>query len=206
MGLLSPLTELDAVNEMLMSIGQAPVNTLAVSGIRDVNIAKAELAKVNRFVQLYGFAFNTDDDYVLTPDINGRIGIPNGVLRIDPMDPRANIVQRRHPTAGLCLWDGANLTWTMDGPVAFSVTWGFDFADLPETARYFIAIAAARKFQKRIIGSTELDGYNKEDEEKAWAILIRDERRSRDTNSFRTNPQLRRAYNRSGRSGTRVTG
>ncbi len=189
-----------------MSIGQAPVNTLAVSGIQDVNIAKAELAKVNRFVQLYGFAFNTDDDYTLSPDVNGIITVPAGVLRIDPMDPAAQLVQRRHPTNGICIWDSANKTWSMATPVDFSITWGFDFADLPEAARYFISIAAARKFQKRIIGSNELDGYNKEDEEKAWAILIRDERRNRDTNAFRTNPYLRRVNNRSGVRGTRVTG
>jgi len=205
MTLLTPLTELDAVNEMLMSIGQAPVNTLSVSGIQDVNIAKAELAKVNRFVQLYGFAFNTDRGYTLSPDIDGQIAVPSGVLRIDPMDPDAQLVQRRHPTKGICVWDSANLTWTIATPVNFEITWGFAFEDLPEAARYFIAIAAARKFQKRIIGSAELDGYNKEDEEKAWAILVRDERRARGTNMFRNNPQLRRAYDRSGRRGTRVT-
>lgn len=205
MTLLTPLTELDAVNEMLMSIGQAPVNTLSVSGIQDVNIAKAELAKVNRFVQLYGFAFNTDRDYVLSPDVGGQVATPAGILRIVPMDPRAKLVQRRHPTKGMCVWDAANLTWNFATSVPFEITWGFAFEDLPESARYFIAIAAARKFQKRIIGSAELDGYNKEDEEKAWAILIRDERRTRDTNLFEANAQLQRAYNRSGRRGTRVT-
>lgn len=41
MPIISAMTELEAVNEMLMSIGQAPVNTLSVTGIRDVSVARA---------------------------------------------------------------------------------------------------------------------------------------------------------------------
>lgn len=40
MPIISAMTELDAVNEMLMSIGQASVDTLAVTGIRDASIAQ----------------------------------------------------------------------------------------------------------------------------------------------------------------------
>ncbi|PXA91180.1 hypothetical protein DMC25_06400 [Caulobacter sp. D4A] len=199
MSITTPFTELEAVNEMLMAIGQAPVNALV--GIGDVNIALSELRKVVRYVQLHGFAFNTDAGYPLTPDINGYLLVPAGVLKIGPEDRNLRLVQRRHPSGQLAMWDTAVHTWAFSAPVYFRVTWGFGFEDLPETARNYIAISAARRFQKRILGSNELDGFNAEDEQRAWALLIRDEMASSDKNLFRQNPAMRRYTNRSGRSG-----
>ncbi|MGN6422700.1 MAG: hypothetical protein ACTHLA_05260 [Asticcacaulis sp.] len=56
----TPFTELEAVNEMLMSIGQAPVNSLTTA-VGDVNIAHAILGVETRYVVLFGFTFNTDE-------------------------------------------------------------------------------------------------------------------------------------------------
>ncbi|QOC54139.1 hypothetical protein [Caulobacter vibrioides] len=198
MPITTPFTELEAVNEMLMAIGQAPVNALA--GIGDVNMALAELRKVVRAVQLYGFAFNTDADYPITPDIDGKLLVPSGVLKIGPSDKNLRLVQRRHPAGPLAMWDTVNHTWAFSGPVYFRVTWGFGFEDMPETARNYIAVRAARRFQARTIGSTELDRYNQEDEDAAWATLFRDELSSSDKNIFRSNPSMRRYANRSGRT------
>lgn len=193
---LPSMTELDAVNEMLVSIGQAPVNTLAVSGIRDVNIAKTELQKVSRSVQLIGWHWNTDETYTLTPDIDGHIVVPPGFLKFEPVDRSRALTQRRH-AKGLALFDKDAGVFEFTAPVCLKVTWGYAFDDLPEAARGYIAISAARKFQARLIGSRELDGFNAEDEQRAWQTLIRDERGSRNTNMFRRNRTLQRAYNRS---------
>lgn len=190
-------TELDAVNEMLVSIGQAPVNTLAISGIRDVNIARAELTKVSRQVQLIGWHWNTDEGYPLQPDIDGLIGIPDGLLKFEPMDRYRALVQRRHVTKGLALYDKDALTFEFSEPVPIRAVWGFPFDDLPESARNYIAISAARKFQATTIGSRELDGFKAEDEQRAWTTLLRDERGSRNTNMFHRNKGLQRLYNRS---------
>ena len=59
---LTPQTELDAVNAMLLSIGQAPVSTLSVTGLKDVSFAQYILHSVSREVQLKGWEFNTDDE------------------------------------------------------------------------------------------------------------------------------------------------
>lgn len=193
----TPFTTLEAVNEMLMSIGQAPVNSLN-AGVGDVNVAQSILGIVTRYVLLYGFAFNTDESYVLTPDVNKFIATPSGALTVDPSDRLSDIVVRNHPTYGMGLWDRANQTWQMGTTVACDITWGFSFEDLPEPARNYIALSAARKFRKRLIGSQELDGYNQEDETRAWNLLLRAERRSRDTNAFRRSKQLQRVNNRNG--------
>lgn len=47
----APLTELEAVNDMLAVIGQAPVNAFTANN-SDQNIARQELAKVVREVRL----------------------------------------------------------------------------------------------------------------------------------------------------------
>lgn len=192
MPMITPMTELDAVNELLMSIGQAPVSTLAVSGIRDVNIAIAELAKVSRRVQSQGWNFNTDNGYELNPDIDGQITIPNGALKVDPTDKSKNYVIRRHDTKGLCLYDRDENTFDFpqETPQEVDIVWGFEFEDLPETARAYIATSAGRKFQSRVIGSRILDQFQAEDEQRAWVLLERDERASRDTNMFRSSSFL----------------
>jgi hypothetical protein len=193
----TPFTELEAVNEMLMSIGQAPVNSLVVT-VGDVNIARSILGIETRYVLLYGFGFNTDEAYSLAPDANKFIAMPNSALEVDASDKQADIVMRRHPSYGVGLYDRANQTFEFGTSVPCDIVWGMGFEDLPESARNYIAMAAVRKFQKRTIGSAELDGYNQEDEARAWSLLLRNERRNRDTNSFRKSKSLQRSGNRTG--------
>lgn len=194
---ITPLTMLEAVNELLSSIGQSPVSTLSSSAaIGDVGLALQFLNSTLRSVQLHGFAFNTDEGYQLQPDINGRIKVPEGVLKLLPVSgSMATLKQRRHPDGSWCIWDGDNQTWTFTAPVAFNVVWGFVFDDCPETARNYITIAAGRKFQMRTIGAQSLDGYAAEDENKAWTTLQRAERAQRNTNVFRRNTTMAAATN-----------
>ena len=93
---LAPMTELEAVNTMLQSIGQAPVNTLEISGITDVSSARTFLHNSSRDIQGESWSFNTDELYELNPDEMGHILIPNGVLEISPAT-RRKLVQRRDP-------------------------------------------------------------------------------------------------------------
>ena len=46
-----------------------------------------------------------------------------------------------------------------------------EFADLPQAARYYISIRAARVFQNRVVGSDTLKGFTKEDEMYARVAL-----------------------------------
>lgn len=193
MPMLTPMTELDAVNDMLAAIGQAPVSTLSVSGLQDVNIARALLTRVLRGVLTRGWFFNTDAAHEITPDLDGYLLVPSGVLKIDPKDKYTGIVARTHPIKGRALWNTADQTWLFTEPLEATVVWGFPFDELPESAKSYVAIAAGRKFQAQTIGSSALDGYAKDDEDRAWADLVREDRASRDTNMLRINPALARA-------------
>ena len=66
--------ELPAVNEILASVGQAPVTTLDQTN-PDVAIAYDTLLNVSREVQAEGWTFNTEEFYELSPDENGEIVI-----------------------------------------------------------------------------------------------------------------------------------
>ena len=60
----TPTTELEAVNIMLSTIGEAPVNNLD-SGLVDAETAETILKNVSRDVQSHGWNFNSEPDYTL---------------------------------------------------------------------------------------------------------------------------------------------
>lgn len=193
---IPPLDELAAVNELLTSIGQSPVSTLASSAaVGDVLLAQSFIQSMVRQVQLHGFAFNTDEEYPLTPDIDGYLKVPTGVLRITPSQPTTAIIQRRHPDGFWAMWEQTDRTWVFEEPEDFTVVWAYVFDDLPATARHFVTLSAARKFQMKIVGANSLDGFGAEDEAKAWATMQRDERATRKTNLFRRNSTMAQRTN-----------
>ena len=73
--------ELPAVNEILASVGQAPVTTLDQTN-PDVAIAYDTLIQVSREVQAEGWSFNTEYDYPQTTT-NKQYVIPNNMLQVD---------------------------------------------------------------------------------------------------------------------------
>lgn len=194
MAVLAPMTDLEAVNRMLGSLGQSPVNTLEVPGVGDVADAARHLNEALRDVETVGWAFNTDYGFTLTRDeTTGFIIIPDGVLDIDVSDSSVNAVERVLPTTGQrALYDADNHTFVFTADVTADIIWGFPFNDLPQAARSYIATAAARRFQAQKVNSPILDRYDSEDEERAFLLLQRYERRSRDTNSFRLSPSLQK--------------
>lgn len=192
--MLSPMSDLEAVNRMLSSIGQAPINTIPTSGIGDAAKASQQLEATAREVQAIGWSWNTDYNYSLTPDAADKaIMLPNGALDADATTKTTNIVVRPHPVrGGLALYDVDNQTFAFDAPVAVDLIWGYPFNDLPIPAREYITVAAARRFQAQLINSPVLDKFNETDEMRAFLLLQRHERRVRDTNSFRVNTAMQK--------------
>jgi len=84
--------ELPAINQILASVGQAPVTTLDTTN-PDVAIAYDTLLQVSREVQAEGWTFNKEYDYGFTPDSNNEIVIPSNVLQIDLHNREADYKQ-----------------------------------------------------------------------------------------------------------------
>lgn len=182
MALITPTTELEAVNECLENIGQAPVSTIAGDLGVDTQIALNFVRKTNRQLQSQGWYWNTEDAYVLTPNGDGDILLPANTLSVNPAgnDYLRNLVQR-----GSRLYDKDNFTFTFTKSVQVNLTLGLDFTDLPETARRYIALRAARQFQDRIEGQS--DQGDAEDEVMAMADLKADQLRVERSNALTDN-------------------
>src|SRR5690625_3614987 len=91
---LQPLTELDAVNIMLVSIGEQPVNTLELAGVSEVSVGRDILHQTSRQVQSQGLRCNYEENYPLTRDVNGQVKLPANTLKVYPTDHTVDYVQR----------------------------------------------------------------------------------------------------------------
>lgn len=161
------LTELEAVNVMLSVIGEAPINTLTGAATVDVIQAKAILSQISREVQTAGWHFNSEKEYPLVPDINQEITLATNMVRVDADQyPELDVVQR-----GLRLYNRKDHTFKFEKTVKAEVVFLLSFEEIPQVARQFIVIRAARIFQDRMVGSDVLHSFTAADEQKALADL-----------------------------------
>lgn len=178
---MTPTSKLEAVNVMLSSIGEAPVNSLS-SGLLDAELAETILNNANREVQSKGWHFNTENGYPLTPDnVTKQITLPSNTLGVDGdvQSTKLDIAQRSGK-----LYNRVGHTFTFDNAVKVTMILLLDFEDIPEVARRYIALRAARVFQDRTIGSSELHGFQQRDEMEAKLELDEQENRDADYNIF----------------------
>ncbi len=163
MALLKNTTRLEAVNTLLASIGESPINSLD-AGLVESETAERQLDETNRSVQSMGWVFNTERGLTLQVNERGQIPVPEGILRIEVEGK--DIIRR-----GKNLYNRSTHTDQFTTPQLVSVVWGFDFEDLPEAARQYIMLRAAQQFQSRFIGDGSMDAFLGRDAEQAWVIL-----------------------------------
>lgn len=186
-------TELDAVNLMLSIIGESPVNSVEDTGVVDAVLAKQLLDETSREVQTYGWHWNTDKGYRIAPTVDGEIVLPANTLKVDEVDPTKDFVQR-----GTKLWDRRNHTFKIGQSVTVDIVRFLPFEEIPQVARYYIAVRAGRKFQDRVVGSEVLSGFNKVDETRAWVSLQNHEADNADYNMIRDSWSVGRIVYRNG--------
>ena len=149
--------ELPAVNEILASVGQAPVTTLDQTN-PDVAIAYDTLLNVSREVQSEGWTFNTEEDYLMTPDENGEIVIANNILQIDLHDDKDNSYESIRRSGKLYEKINHTYDWTtLTGwdTVRCDIVWFFDWVDLPRPIQDYIVARAAAIVSSRIVGDPQ---------------------------------------------------
>lgn len=167
---LAPTTALDAVNDMLRSIGQGQVNTLEEFAGADAANAVACLIQTSREVQERGWYFNTDYDYPMLPDSEGTIELPETLLKYSPVWCERHIVERSRK-----LYDTTahSFVFPQGTAVKGDVVWLFPFEELPQAARTYIHRKAGRAFQIGAVGSDLLYKFTREMEQDALAELSR---------------------------------
>ena len=174
---ITPTTELEAVNECLENISQAPVSTISGDLGVDTQTALNFVRKVTRELQTAGWYWNTEKNYPLTPSGSGDILLPANTLSVDTtgVSSALDLVAR-----GRRLYDRTNHTYTFTDTVYVELTVGLSFEELPETARRYISMRAARLFQDRIEG--QADAGDSQDELTAMGLLHADQLRVEDNN------------------------
>lgn len=161
-------TELESVNQMLGHIGEAPVNSLADTAALPISgsLALTTLREVAKEVQTEEWHFNTVKDHPISPNGDNKIPLPENTLFVDAVDKSNDYVQR-----GLFLYNRKDRTFTFTASVKLDLTEQLTWDDLPEPARRYITLRAARIFQGRVVGSRELEALIAVDEMQARARL-----------------------------------
>ena len=179
---ISKTTKLDAINSMLIGIGEAPVNTLN-SGLQEAEIAEIVLDSISREVQSSGWSFNTDIRYILSPNSSKEILLPTNTLQVDTTglkrDYDSDIIERNGK-----LYDRTKNTYEFDGEIKVDLVYLFEFENLPEVARRYITLRAGRKFQENILGSGEMTQLQFKDEQQALFALRDADSQAADFNIF----------------------
>lgn len=144
-------TKLEAINEILTSVGESAVLTY-VQGASDVVNAETVLDLETRAVLSTGWECNTDEDFELVPDSDGRIAVPADALVVDPVDPYQRITMRKG-----YLWDKEKHTDVIGKPVRCRVVRDMAFEEVPYHVQRRIVAQAVVRYQNSYVGSPTLD-------------------------------------------------
>lgn len=160
----SSMTELEAVNVLLTTIGEQPVNTLAGNQVVDVTIAKQVLNEVTREVQSKGWHFNTEYRVRLTPNLSGEIVVPADTSRIDVADLDCTVRNGK-------LFNLGERTYQFSRTVEADIVFYQDFFDMPDVAKRYTTIKAARIYSDRMVNSETIHAFTAKDEQMALIDL-----------------------------------
>ena len=167
---LTRTTELEAVNTMLSVIGEAPVNSLESSSkTSDVIMAENILTEVSKEIQTAGWNFNIEKDVEISPDSNNNILLPTSAGRVD-IEP-VNSDNKEYVQRGSKIYNKTDKTFIISSSLKCTIVYLLAWDDLPQSARQYIMIRAARKFQDRVVGSEKHHGFNQLDEFQALVNL-----------------------------------
>ena len=184
-------THLEAINTMLSTIGESPVNSLTGSLPTDASMAKNILDEVNREVQSGGWKFNTSYKATLSRDTNNKIPVANDVMHIE-LNPLLEAKSSNDPVIrGSFLYNLAKETFIFDKDFEnVQIVHLLEFEQIPEQARRYITIRASRIFHDRTLGANALHRFSRQDELVALSILKQAEASVADHNIFNSYDQF----------------
>lgn len=180
---LAPTTKLQAVNTMLSTIGSAPVNSITGTNSADIALAVQILDETSLAVQSEGWHWNTEYEVSYTPSpTTGEIAVPGNALMVDvdfPNNLKTDVILR-----GQKLYDLKTKSHVFTEAVKATVVYGLEWEELPQAARYYINIKAARIFLDRMVGSEKHHTFTLRDEVMALSKLRENEGETADRTIF----------------------
>lgn len=187
-------TELEAVNTMLRAVGEAPISDLdEPKNISAINALKT-LRRASRSVQAAGWWFNTEWDVTLAVS-SGKIPLTDDILFVESWGrDRSKLITRR----GGFVYNLSDNTDAFTGSLRVRLRRFLSFTDLPEAARDYITIKAARELAASDVGrqsGTEF-GFTDRDEFEALVLLRQTEGPGGDHNVLTGNMDTFRTLDR----------
>lgn len=165
--IITPSNELDAVNEILSSVGSSPVNSLEDDLNVDVLNAKRILKATSIEIQSRGYVFNTLNNVYLSPDSDtGLVPYARDYIRVF--------------TTGYKLVDRSGYFFDLvsstnefpEGLTVGELVKELPFEELPVIFRKYITVRAARAFQMRYLTSGDIDAHLQLEESAAYADVV----------------------------------
>jgi hypothetical protein len=163
------MTEIEAINIALQTIGEIPITTSTViADVYEATIAESILAEVKREVLTKGMNCNTDTSWVLNADSSGYIALAGGILRLESSENQPYIMKDNK------LYNKKDHTFlfTAGQSVKVDIVWDLDFDNLPHAIAYYIALKTARVTQSRLLGSGDIIKVLMHDEEQARLSML----------------------------------
>ena len=182
-------TLLEAVNTLLMNVGEMPVSSLEDQQIQDARMAQLTLLEFHKEGQTRGWSWNRESDYAFDRDVQtGEVDVSAQVLSwaVDPY--RYN---GRYQLRGTRVYDRKEQTFKIpdtDAPIKADVIWLLSWDDSPEAYNRYTTIRSARVFASRMLGSDSLVQYTAIDEQAAMTELMRVEMEQSHPNSLTGGP------------------
>ena len=187
-------SELDAVNSILMSVGESPVNTLNTQS-PEVAIAQKTLQQVTREVLAEGWVFNTENEVKFTVDADDQVPLSDAVLQVDTnrfyhLDTY-NVIRKDGKLYDR--YEHKN-TFPDETTMYLDVVWMYAFEDIPQSFRDYITARAIRKAALRMVSDLEINKALEQDEVVARSAAIEYDTRQADYNVFNDN-RFKQSYN-----------
>lgn len=164
---ITALTELDAVNSIIGTIGEAPINNLEELTDVDAINALRILRSISRQEQARGWTFNKMPHFLLNPNMDTK--------RI-PWNSNYLYVKENHGLKlvrqGDYVKDLFNNTMTFEQPLDVEIVLALDFENLPEQMRNYILAKACFVFQSSYFGDDSLTKITQQEIAEAWQQLM----------------------------------
>ena len=186
---------------MLNTIGEASTTTLdgSVTPLPfEVSIAVTTLDEILREMQMDSYVFNTEYDVTLLPVTNAgtgetKIPVASNYLRIQNASSYEEYTVRQG-----YLYSMKDKTDSLSSAVTVDVVYALEFVDLPEAAKRYTSIRAARVYADRLVGSRDIRVFSQQDEFEAKAKMMDYEVGVDNINMLRDNPDTYSIVDRRG--------
>ena len=165
---ISALTELDAVNNIIGTLGEAPIDTLEdLTNVDAINALRI-LQEVSRIEQARGWSFNLIENFVLNPDENDNNRIPwnDRYLFLKGEEGTKLVRYGKH------MKDLVRNSDYFPQPIRATVILLIPFEELPDPMRTYIVAKAGFMFQSAYYGDEGMTTVINMQVQDAWQHLM----------------------------------